>query len=224
MNVDKKLFKQIYDAYDDNQIDFNNVPAFKELVEQAAQEQMAQVLNTTELEKKQQALLDEEQAWYHQEAEKMLKEKRRQLDNPGLHFSVYDDLRKYKQHATDLQAELKQQEKQFHEAEKKAFWQHAMVTLLAIANSLILVCLVLFVLKTLLYDGIWRGWGFYKLYNTVWALHTDHYIGSIILGIVGFIGIGIAIAFSFWCALQMTHYLTDFKLSRLKFWKKDKMS
>lgn len=121
MNVDKKLFKQIYDAYDDNQIDFNNVPAFKELVEQAAQEQMAQVLNTTELEKKQQALLDEEQAWYHQEAEKMLKEKRRQLDNPGLHFSVYDDLRKYKQHATDLQAELKQQEKQFHEAEKKAF-------------------------------------------------------------------------------------------------------
>lgn len=224
MNVDKKMFKQIYDAYDNNQIDFNNVPAFKELVEQAAQEQMAQALSATALEKKQQAALKDEKAWYHQQVERILKDKRDQLDTAAFQKSVLGDLTAARDEVLDLQQELDYQKSQLEAAEKKHFWQHAMVTLLAIANSLILVCLVLFVLKTLLYDGIWRGWGFYQLYNTVWALHTDHYVGSIILWIVGALVLGIVIIFSLWSAVQMTHYLTDFKLSRLKFWKKDNMS
>jgi hypothetical protein len=224
MNENEKMVKQLFDAYENGQINFNNVPAFKDLVTQAAQEQLAQTLSATALEEKQQAALKDEKAWYHQQVERILQDKQNQLDTTAFQKSVLGDLTAARNEVLDLQQELDYQKNQLEAAEKKHFWQHAMVTLLAIANSLILVCLVLFVLKTLLYDGIWRGWGFHWLFETVWALHTDHYIGSIILGIVGFIGIGIVIAFSFWCALQMTHYLTDFKLSRLKFWKKNNMS
>ncbi len=224
MNDNEKMVKQLFDAYENGQIDFNNVPAFKNLVTQAAQEQLAQTLSATALEKKQQTALKDEKTWYHQQVERILQDKQNQLDTTAFQQSVLSDLTAARNEVLDQQQELNYQKNQLEAAEKKHFWQHAMVTLLAIANSLLLVCLVLFLLKTLMYEGIWRGWGFYRLYNTVWALHTDHYIGSIILGIVGFIVIGLVIAFSFWCALQMTHYLTNFKLSRLKFWKKNNMS
>ena len=224
MNENEKMVKQLFDAYENGQINFNNVPAFKNLVTQAAQEQLSQTLSTTALKEKQQAALKDEKAWYHQQIEHILQGKQNQLDTTAFQKSVLGDLTAARDEVLDLQQELDYQKSQLEAAEKKHFWQHAMVTLLAIANSLILVCLILFLLKTLLYDGIWRGWGFYRLYNTVWALHTDHYVGSIILGLFGFLVLGIVIIFSFWCALQMTQYLTDFKLSRLKFWKKDDMS
>jgi|GEM_PF-5556034 hypothetical protein len=60
MNDNEKMVKQLFDAYENGQINFNNVPAFKNLVTQAAQEQLSQTLSTTALKEKQQAALKDE--------------------------------------------------------------------------------------------------------------------------------------------------------------------
>ncbi len=213
-----ELVDEMLQAFHEGKIHLAEMPKFKETIQQETQKQLNQAINATELEKKQQAALKDEQAWYHQQIDQILQDKREQLDIATFQQSIFSDLNKARNAVLDQQQELNYQREQIAAAEKKQFWQHAMVTLLAIANTLLLVCFNLFVLKNVLYDGLWHGLGFSWLYKTVWALHTDHYVGSIILGIVGFIVLALALAFSSWCALQMTHYLTDFKLSRLKFW------
>lgn len=144
MNENEKMVKQLFDAYENGQINFNNVPAFKNLVTQAAQEQLSQTLSTTALKEKQQAALKDEKAWYHQQIEHILQDKQNQLDTTAFQKSVLGDLTAARDEVLDLQQELDYQKSQLEAAEKKHFWQHAMVTLLAIANSLILVCLILF--------------------------------------------------------------------------------
>lgn len=92
MNENEKMVKQLFDAYENGQINFNNVPAFKNLVTQAAQEQLSQTLSTTALKEKQQAALKDEKAWYHQQIEHILQDKQNQLDTTAFQKSVLGDL------------------------------------------------------------------------------------------------------------------------------------
>ncbi|MBU7485295.1 hypothetical protein KGF66_14625 [Lactiplantibacillus pentosus] len=220
MNDNEKMVKQLFDAYENGQINFNNVPAFKNLVTQAAQEQLSQTLSTTALKEKQQAALKDEKTWYHQQVEHILQDKQNQLDTTAFQQSVLGDLTSARNEVLDQQQELAEQKMQLEAAEKKHFWQNLSVALLQVLCCLVYAWFIFIVLKKFLYDGIWNGWGLHTLYSTVWALHTDHYIGSIILGIVGVLVIGIVIGFSFWSVAHIIPFLADFKPSQLKFWHK----
>lgn len=215
MSQSEELAKQILTAYVNGQIDLTNVPDLQKIVKDAAAQQMAFTYSTTDFHAKQEEALKHEQAWYHQEIDRILNDNLAKIDPQQLRHSITKQLEQQ-------QTELRQQQAKLESMRKQQFWQMLMPTLAGFAVCLLLVTIIFFLLERLVYQGIWQGWGLHKLYATVLAIQPQHPYSAILLGLLGVIILAVAIMVSFLLLVEAVRQLGDFEPSKLLFWKKQK--
>lgn len=213
MSQNEELAKQILTAYVNGQVDLANVPDLQKIVKDAAAQQMAYTYSTTDFHAKQEEALKHEQAWYHQEINRILNDNLAKIDPQQLRHGITKQLKQQ-------QTELRQQQAELESMRKKQFWQMLMPTLAGFAVCLLLVTIIFFVLEKLIYQGIWQGWGLHKLYATVLAIQPQHPYGAIVLGLLGFVLLAGALYASFWLLVHAVQQLVDFQPSKLLFWRK----
>jgi len=216
MTLDEQIIQQIIKGFANGTVNLDAVPDLKTMIENAAAKQMATVYDTTDWHKKQEDALQQEVAWLQQQAQQQMS----QINPTRLAESVMSEIH----HA---QADLNEQQEDFNrhtqviEAESKEQLIRRLIPVLSgFAVCLLLVTIIFFILERLIYKGIWNGWGLNKLVQVVVALHTAHPYAAAFLGLFGTIFIVLAILGSFWLLVQSVQKLTDFKPSKLLFWRK----
>ena len=220
MSQNEELAKQILTAYVNGQVDLADVPDLQKIVKDAATQQMAYTYSTTDFHAKQEEALKHEQAWYHQEIDRILHEKLAEIQPEALKKSITAQLKQQQADLARQQAEFESTVNNAEKASKRQFWQSLAPNLAGFAVCLLLVAVIFFVLEKLIYQGIWNGWGLHKLYNVVVAIQPQHPYGAGFLGVIGLVALATAIYASFWLLVRAVRQLVDFKPSKLLFWKK----
>lgn len=229
MSQNEELARQILTAYANGQVNLTNVPELQKIVKEAAAQQMASTYSTTDFHAKQAAALESEKAWYHQEITRILNEKSAALDTNQLQQRLTADFEQREQRLQDLLQQIQEQQDKLDLAvessnttSRKMFWRALMPGLFGFAVCLLQVAVIFFVLRSVLYQGVWNGLGLHKIYDTMIAIQPEHPYGAILLGIIGLLVIAGIIYASFLLLAKSVGYLTSVDPSKLLFWRKHK--
>lgn len=142
-SLDQQIIKQLIQGLDNGTVNLDNVPALRQLIKDAAAQQMAQLYDTTDFHAKQEAALTDEQAWYHQQINQIVADTASQLNTEKIEQDVKTDItnqqRKLSKQIfalTHMQAELEKQQK---------FWIPVLLTVIpTLAFLLISFCAIWF--------------------------------------------------------------------------------
>lgn len=91
-SVDQQIIKQLIQGLDNGTVNLDNVPALRQLIKDAAAQQMARTYNTTDFHAKQEAALADEQAWYHQQINQIVADTASQLNTEQIEQNVKTDI------------------------------------------------------------------------------------------------------------------------------------
>ncbi|KRM92909.1 hypothetical protein [Liquorilactobacillus cacaonum] len=215
-----ELTNQLLNAYQNGQIDLANVPALSNLVESLVKERLAMYSDTTAFHQQQQQALAKEKEWYHDQINQMATKKLADLDIDKLRNNTLEDLHHQKFVIKKISSELSEREFQLEKNETRVFWRQLSPVLAGFAVCLLLVAIIFFLLKSLIYDGFWHGWGLNLLYKTTIAIQPAHPYLAVFLGLFGVVILGAAIFFSFWLLVRAVQLIADFKIKKPAFLQK----
>lgn len=91
-SVDQQIIKQLIQGLDNGTVNLDNVPALRQLIKDAAAQQMARTYDTTDFHAKQEAALADEQAWYHQQINQIVADTASQLNTEQIEQEVKTDI------------------------------------------------------------------------------------------------------------------------------------
>lgn len=205
----QELVKQIIENYADGKIDFENVPALKEIVVQASKAQVISLLDTTVFRQEQEKLLAGEEKWVHAEISQIVQKELKQLDVESLQANILKKLAEHNKRSNDLLESLNTREDRLEKAEKLSFWTQFIPALVGFSTCLLFIAIIFFLLKSLIYDGFWKGWGLNLLYKTTIAIQPAHPYLAVILGLLGIGFLGGAIFLSSWSAIKALGFLFE---------------
>lgn len=144
MNQDEELAKQILQAYADGKVDLTHVPELQRIVKNAAQEQMARTYDTTDFHAKQEAVLANEQAQFHQQINQSIADTASQLNIEQIEQTVKEEITE-QQHKLSLQL-LNNMNMQAKLEKQQKFWIPVLLTVLpTMAFLLISFCAIWFI-------------------------------------------------------------------------------
>ena len=207
--LDQKIMTQIIKSLENGTLDLSHVPALLEAIQATVDQQVA-------------ATLQHDQAWYQQEFDQIRQTELTKLAPKQMKAAITAQLEQQQAALNRQQAQLEDLAAEIEVNRKKQFWRDLTPPLAGFAVCLLLATVFFFVLETLVYQGIWTGWGLNKLYTTVVALQPNHPYGAVLLGIVGFVVLAGAIYGSFWAMVHAVAHLSDFEPAKLMFWRKNK--
>lgn len=117
-SMDQQIIKQLIQGLDNGTVNLDNVPALRQLIKDAAAQQMAQLYDTTDFHAKQAAALADEQAWYHKKINQIVTDTASQLNTEQIEQNIKTDItnqqRKLSKQIfalTHMQAKLEKQQK-----------------------------------------------------------------------------------------------------------------
>lgn len=214
---DEELAKQILAAYRDGQVDLTNVPELQNVVEEA----VARASSTEEFRQKQELALKSDRDSYCQQMNKILKKQIAKIQPNAIAQAVTDELNKQRRELKVQQAKFKETVEDFEETSEKQQdnqnnlkFQNTIIVLANFCVCLLLYAFYSFVIGSVIYQGIWNGWGLHYLFETTANISVKHPYGALIIGTLGFALISSAIFGSCLLMSKSVKYLTDLEAPR----------
>lgn len=228
MSDNEELAKQILAAYRDGKVDLTNVPELQKVVEEA----VARASSTEEFRQKQDLALQSDRESYRKQMTKVLNDEIAKIQPSAIAQAVTDDLNKQRRELKVQQERFNETVETFEETSEKQQddqndlkFQHTITVIANFCVCLLLFALFFFVIGSVIYQGIWNGWGLHYLFETTANISVKHPYGALILGIFGFVLIAGAIFGSSLLMCKAVKYLTDLEaprwLSKLFSWRRD---
>lgn len=203
MKQDEKLILQILQSYHDGELDFSNVPALNEIVQQEVNAQFQRYVKG--INSASQKELDLRLAEIDQQAQQKLEA----LDREQLKRDFQHEIQTERDQMTRVREKFLADEYRMNQHDRLQASKNRTFILANFSLFAVLLLFVVLFMRWILFDGLWKGWGLNLLFKTILGLYTHHPYLAFFLGIFAILLISLVLILAFGLAFALTAKLGD---------------